>query len=205
MGRKNLTTFKCEQLLLVEGQDEFGFLVRLLEFLKIETVQLHMLNGIDNLAGVLRLLPKTPGFDKVKRIGLLLDSDSDPAARIQSIRASLSHAGLASPAMPLTFSGTPSVVYTTVPSHELPGCLEDLIMQSAVGTGIANCVDTFLSCSAVQRTDIGSRYSKSWVHSLLSASEKPGLKIGEATTAKLINVEHEAFEPIRVFLALLTT
>ena len=203
MAMDNLATIKHANILIVEGKDELGFLVRMLKHLDIENVQIHMLGGVNNLKAGLGLVTKMRDFGQVHKIGILLDSDSNPANRLDSIRQALKDVGLASPAKPLTFEGNPKVIYMTVPSDHEPGCLEDLIKKSASDDARAACVDNFLSCTSIERLETGSLYAKAWVHSFISTSTEPGLKIGEASGAAVIDVKHLAFESLHSFLSML--
>ncbi|MFC6279900.1 MULTISPECIES: DUF3226 domain-containing protein [Polaromonas] len=190
--------FHKPHLIIVEGRDEVGFLICLLEQLQIETVQIHQIQGVSTLAKKLGVVTKTAGFSDVKRLCILLDSDLDPAGRQQSIRDALKSLGLPVPDGPEVLSGGEfQVMYSTVPAHNTEGCLEDLLMQSLAGMPHAQCVNNFLGCAGMQAMPLTSRWSKAWVHSFLSLADVAGLKIGEATNAGTFDLSHVSFNPMR--------
>jgi hypothetical protein len=201
MPRASEKEFVKPHVIVVEGLDEFGFILGLLNSMAIETVQIMCLDGVDQLAPRLKAYRMTEGFRNIKRFGVLVDSDGDPEARNRSTRDLLRSSGFSAADMPLVVSGTaPAVMYSTIPSPSSNGCLEDLILDSMSMQHRAPCVEAYLNCAAVPQAQLGSRWAKSWVHSFLSTSETPGLKIGEATKAGLVDVGAPAFEPVRAFL-----
>lgn len=205
MSRFAAKEFIRPHLVVVEGTDDANVVVGLLAQLSIESVQVIEVKGYTNLAPQLPVFRKTSGFSSVERIGILVDSDSDPAGRLQSIRTTLTNSGLAAPTSPMVLGGAgPAVVYSTVPGPGQPGCLEDTIAASLAGTHNAACVDQHLACVGVANVAGSSKWSKAWVHTQLSSNGQPGLKIGEAVTAKLIDLTHPAFDDFRAFLKLLT-
>lgn len=197
MSTGTATSFHKPHLLIVEGLDEVNFLICMLHYLQIETVQIHPIDGINGLTTKLKVVSKTAGFSDVKRIALLVDNDTDPVARHQSIRDSLAAAGLPVPPAADVLVGTQKqVMYSTLPGPDTPGCLEDFLMRSFNDQPIAPHVDSFLNNAGLIQEPLTSRWSKSWVHSYLSTHEEPGLKIGEATRARYIDVSHIAFQPL---------
>lgn len=206
MIRKNGSTFNKPHLLAVEGDDDFHFVVRMLGHLNIDSVHVHCLDGVNSLPTKLTTITKTPGFGSVARFALLVDSDSDPGGRQQSIRTALQIAGLPVPAIPDQFAGTSrQVKYSTVPGPTAVGCLDDLLIQTFAGEPNASCVGTYLACAGVTPGPLGSRWSKAWVHSYLATFPTPGLKIGEAAKAGYINVSAPQLAPVRNFISSFVT
>jgi hypothetical protein len=72
-------TFVRPHVLVVEGKDDFGFLVGLLDQMNVTTVQIMEIGGYPNLRDRLELFTKTPGFQNVQRLGCV-DIRGDNAA-----------------------------------------------------------------------------------------------------------------------------
>jgi hypothetical protein len=194
-------TFHKPNLLVVEGVDEERLLFSILDHLNISTIQVRRIDGVTELGPQLKLFKKTEGFSNVKRLAVLMDSDDSPDNRQESIRAHLKNAGLPCPETSNKFAeGSPRVIYSTVPSPNHAGCLEDLINQTFSDHHNAVHVTNFLSNVGLTAIPRSSRWSKSWLHSLLSTMESPGLKIGEATKAKYIDIGHAEFGVLRNFI-----
>lgn len=201
MAAGNLKEFIKPHLLLVEGTDEMNFFIRMLEFLEIETVQIHAIDGVSSLNKKLGVIKKTPGFNNINRLALLVDSDLNPAGRLQSIRDALAAADLSVPDEPgVIADGAPQVLYSTVPAPEVPGCLENVLQMFFSKDPNTVHVNSYLENFGIQQIPGTSRWPKSWVHSYLSTFEQPGKKIGEATKAGYIQVADPAFEPIQSFV-----
>jgi hypothetical protein len=190
--------FHKPHILVVEGKDDFWLCVQLLEYLKIETVQVIDTNGFDNLGNSLKIYTKTPGWSDVERVAVLVDADGDPAARSESVRHSIRAAGLTDPQEPGSFFGAqPATAYSLVP--EAGGCLESLIRAAlSDGSPMSTCVDQFLACCGLP-DDSTSRRQKAWVHAYIAAVN-PGLKIGEAAKAGVLRLDRESYEPLRRLL-----
>jgi len=71
--------------LIVEGKDDKTFFEAFLENSRISGVQIHSLDGKNNLNDFLKAFALTPGFYIVKAIGIIRDSNSDPKASFQSV------------------------------------------------------------------------------------------------------------------------
>lgn len=82
-----------DNLLLVEGKDEERILPQLIERAGIpwgprnaEIVRIHEIGGYPNLAGQFQAQLKNAGL---RRLGIVVDANSDPTARWQSLSATL--------------------------------------------------------------------------------------------------------------------
>lgn len=198
MASSSALKFHKPHILVVEGKDDLWLCVQLLAHLQIETVQVVDTNGFDNLGTALKLYTKTPGWSDVERVAVLVDADGDAIARADSVRHSIRAAGLADPQEPGRFFGTqPATAYSLVP--EAGGCLENLIREAlSDGSQMPTCVDQFLACCGLLE-DSTSRRPKAWVHAYIAAVN-PGLKIGEAAKAGVLQLDREPYEPLRRLL-----
>lgn len=198
-------TFEKPYVLVLEGADDFGFLLGFLAALNIQNVQLTTIEGFPNLRPRLNVFTKTPGWSDVQRLGVLVDSDGDPVGRNQAVRDAIQSIGLQA-GEPLALSGSqPAVIYSLLPGSDRVGCLEDLIAESLANSDKAGCIEAFLQCAGVHQQDPwSSRRCKSWVHSYVATTHGPGNKIGEATKAGAFDLQAPALAPVRDFLSRLT-
>jgi hypothetical protein len=200
MPKPGSTTFEKPYVLVVEGKDDFGFFLGLLDDLNIHSVHIAQIDGIQNLAPRLKLFLKTAGWSDVRRLGIFVDSDHDPAARHQAIRSALQGATLAVPPEPGQAHGAgPEVLFSTLPSPNATGCLETLVFES-VPAERQQCIEQFMDCAGVVDDGVSGRFQKSRVHAFISSSAGAGNKLGEAVNAGVIDVTSPAFDPIRDLL-----
>lgn len=205
MARQGHTTFEKPHVLVVEGLDDFHVVVGVLAAMQIDSVHIVWTDGVENLGSRLKVYAKTPGWANVRRLGILVDSDNDPAARLDSIRSALGNAQLPVPRLAGDIVGDGlSVLYSTLPAPDAVGRLETVI-ASAVPDAARVCIDQFMSCAGVADDGVSGRHEKTFVHAYIAATAEPGAKIGEAITAGVLDVSGPAFEPIRVVLRALVT
>jgi hypothetical protein len=205
MPRAGSETFEKPHVLVVEGLDDFYVVLGLLSAMSIDSVQIVCSDGVERLAAHLKVFVKTPGWSNVRRLGILLDSDGDPGGRLTSIRAALKAANLAVPPAPdQSFGQAPEVLYSTLPGPESKGRLESLILQSLPIDSLP-CIQQFMACVGVADDGVSGRHEKACVHAYIASSTNPGLKVGEAVKAGVIDSLSPAFEPIRALLRGLVT
>ena len=200
MPRIGNTTFDRPHVLVVEGLDDFNVVVGVLAAMQIDTVHIVWTDGVENLGSRLKVYVKTPGWSNVRRVGILVDSDNDPAARLNSIRSALGNAQLPVPneAGEILGEGL-SVLYSTLPAPDAAGRLETVIAK-AVPDATRTCIDQFMGCIGIADDGASGHHEKAFVHAFIASTAKPGAKIGEAVTAGAIDVTSPAFEPIRIVL-----
>src|SRR5438105_3417416 len=91
-----------DTVLVVEGRDIFGVFLALLRELGL-TKQIEVRNGggIPDLYDYLAVLPNVSNFDKVTSLGIVCDTETDPAAALNKLCNALGRAGLPMPAAAL--------------------------------------------------------------------------------------------------------
>ena len=73
----------------VEGKNDQDIFAALIEHLGLaENIQIHVLNGKDNLSGSLEILRGTTGYGDVKDIAIVRDADESAARTFQSVKVS---------------------------------------------------------------------------------------------------------------------
>lgn len=208
-------------ILLVEGWDEFALFIRLLDHLGIESIDIRLYEGKDNLRQRLAALQAASGFDGVTAVGILRDGDEDPSAAFQSVRSALSAAGFPSPEQPGEFTdGQPRIGVLIVPGDGQPGSLETPCWASKAdleearqaperqteraGTvsaaEVEECVTAYVECLQLKRVRLHPNLDKVRVHAYLACQRKPGLKIGEAAEARYWNFNSDVWNDVKQFL-----
>ena len=198
-------TKKKPKLLLVEGEDEWHLLIRLLEpILGVVEIDVRSFAGRDNLSRALRSLREgaASGFDYVRALGVCRDADEDPDAAFHSVCTALRTNDFTAPEQPGAFAdGKPRVGVLILPDRERKGSLDTILRTAAAGEEtMGHCVSAYIECLKGSGLSIHPNTDKVWVHAYLASRPNPSLKLGEAAKAGCWNFNHEAWEPIKQFI-----
>lgn len=199
---------KSDVLLLVEGIEDARFFNAILcRLLKRTDVQVARVKGKDNFRPFLiNLLPKSKGFSRLRRLGIIRDADCNATSTLQSLRDALTDAKLPAPlqAWKTEHSGQLGVTFAILPDESSPGNLEDLCLRSITNSPERICVDQYIKCRESAGAQIANnRLAKSKVYAYLAVgrdSAAPGLRLGEAADAGVWNWGDPAFQRIVDFL-----
>ena len=186
-------------LLLVEGADEAYFVQKMCEHWfkeRGDQFDIEDARGGGNLPRNFAALTVRP-LGPLKVVGVITDSEEDAQATQQRWD------NLIAKIQPQIHRPCKKL---QLPSEELQGAFESLVLQSLVGDSVVDCAKAFRDCVTPQ---IGVRTSaqrdKIAVRAWLSA--QLGLAYGNVFKAQKANIEqqlldydHEAFAPIKVFL-----
>jgi len=197
------------KLLLVEGQDEWHLLIRLLERLGIANVDVRSFEGKDNLANTLVTLASgsASGLDVIEDLAVWRDAEGDAGGAQDAVEGALRGSGFAVPGRPGEFvPGSPGVAYLVLPPGVEQGCLEDVLLASiAKGAEALPCIDQFCQClRGKEREALLSPHpndSKIKLHAYLCSLEDPTTLIGQAADQGVWNFTHEAWKPLLQFLS----
>ena len=177
-----------KSLLLVEGKDDEHVLYHLLEHHNVPTTfRIKDKKGIENLLETLDAELDAGGLE---RLGVIVDADTAPTSRWQSLRSIFGQAGCPLPdqADPLgtvvELSGRTltRVGVWVMPDNEAEGMLEDFV-RSLVPPGDAllifaeECVDEVIARDCRFHP---SYRSKALIHTWLSWQKEPGTPLGLA-------------------------
>ena len=191
-------------LLLVEGKDDEHVLYRLLEHHNVPmTFRIKDMKGIEKLLETLDVELDAGGLE---RLGVVVDADTAPASRWQSLRHIFAQAGCPLPtqADPLgtivELSGRmlARVGVWVMPDNEAQGMLEDFV-RSLVPSGDAllsyaeECVDEVI---VRDRRFRPSYRSKAVIHTWLSWQEEPGTPLGLAIKNSRMNPDMPMVLPL---------
>jgi len=209
-GTKLVREEAPQNYLLVEGSDDAHVFKSLFEYFQIPyefrglpkynpppkgLIKIIDKGGIENLLATLSTELK--GSEE-RRLGIIIDADSDIAARWQAVRNKLVAFGYhAVPETPLPDGtiideeGPPLVGVWLMPNNKLPGMLEDFV-SFLVPQG-----DTLwpMAEDIIQRViEIDRRFplaqrSKANIHTWLAWQEEPGKPMGQAITKRYLKAE----------------
>jgi hypothetical protein len=192
-------------VLLVEGPDDVYFFAHLLEHHGIVLSERHRDEpgkvkivdggGYENLRSSIPVRLK--GSD-LRRLGIVVDADTDFAARWQSLRDVLSAVGYTSvPTAPL-LDGTviispdrPVVGVWLMPDNVRPGMLEDFArLLVPAGDPLLQRVDPCLQAiPASERRWSAIHHAKAEIHTWLAWQDEPGRPIGQAIAKKYLDAD----------------
>lgn len=191
-----------EKLLLVEGKDEeyvFGVFCRQL---KIMNVQIICYEGKNNLKNKINAVMSTPGFEKVRSIGIEQDGNDDSQATFQSIKDILKNCRLPFPlecGIPVKEDSIQINVFIMPDCCQSNGMLEDLFLKSIEAERIyIECIVPFLECAKeISHTVVK---SKNPIYAYISTKEHPDIRLGISVKKEYWNLEHPCFHELKNFL-----
>lgn len=183
-----------DNLLLVEGKDDQRVIPHLLEDAGVawgpprgEIVRIHETDGYEKLAGQFRSQLKNAGL---LRIGLIVDANSDPAARWQSLAATVAveHVLPATPpregvVVPRTRSGKRLGVWM-MPDNASRGMMETFLLALRPGDN-GPLLSHVESAVDVARQSYGAPFlaahrDKAVIHTWLAWQDPPGRQLHDA-------------------------
>ncbi len=199
-------TIDQDYLLVGEGIDEQKFFESLVKHVGLRNIQVKAMGGRDQLRSNLDELRKTPGFSRVRCLGVTRDADDDPHGAFQSVCTALQNAQLPVPTAPLERTARkPHVVVFILPRPDQPGAIEDLCLESLEQTPVIECVEGYIECLKDNACLECNSESKASVHTFLASRRKPEWRLGEAACGGCWDFDHEAFTQLRDFLATLVS
>ncbi|MBM3497901.1 MAG: hypothetical protein FJX74_04440 [Armatimonadetes bacterium] len=199
-----------EAILVVEGDDEFHLLIRLLKREGLEgRIDIRPpYQGVAELGVYLpEVLAKTSGFRDVRRLGVLRDAEEGGIEdALRSVSAALTSVFRSAK---LTHCGRFETVdigpqqrvhvgaFISVP------CLEGLCLAPArMGADPAMpCVEAYLECLAAHVTDsTQAQRLKRRLYAFLASRSDPRLRPGQAADANYIDLSDPCWQPLKDFL-----
>lgn len=186
-------------LLFVEGADEAYFVEKMCEHWfkeRADQFDIEDARGGGNLPRNFAALTVRP-LGPLKVVGVITDSEEDAQATQQRWR------DLVAEIQPRIHRPCKKL---QLPSEELQGAFESLVLQSLVGDSVVDCAKAFRDCVTPQ---IGVRTSaqkdkiavQAWLSALLGSAYANVFRAQKDYPAQqLLNYDHEAFAPIKTFL-----
>jgi hypothetical protein len=195
-------TLNKSKLLLAEGKEDVRVFEKLLEEIGVNDIQVLKYDGKNNLGSYLRALMNVAGFEKVEKLGITRDADTDHDAAFRSVCGALQRAGLSIPKRQYSLTGTnPAVAIMILPSINQPGMLEDVFLQT-LDASVINCVNGFVTCME-QLNHRSPNLSKSKVYTFLDIKNPDCRSLGNSTEAGFWQLGHPAFNEMKRFFTIL--
>ena len=188
--------------LLVEGNDERNFFGAMLRHLNMDGVQIQNFRGVNNLREFLRTFSDTDPFrDTVESVGVVRDAEISAEDAFRSVQGALRNAGLDVPNAPgVKTGGAPSVSALILPDNQSGGMLETLLCRTFENTPLDGCIDDFFDCVRERAGTQPHRPEKSRAHAYIATRDAPHLSVGVAAQRGYWNLDHAAFDGVRLFL-----
>lgn len=203
MNSKLLEEDKYENYLLVEGSDDKHVFRHLLDYhqipkqfrIKDELFEIKDHQGIDSLLNS-KMLEAYLKVDEPRRFGIVIDADTDLAARWQRLRNILEGSGYhALPVIPKTDGtiileeGLPTVGVWLMPNNKLPGMLEDFVSFLVPGDDLLWPIagDVLQKVIERDRRFRETYQSKACLHTWLAWQKEPGTSLGLAITRRYVD------------------
>lgn len=196
--------------ILVEGGDDSRVLKALISRMAgaasepQESINIYELGGKPSLKKFLPLLVKSEGFERVKRVGIMLDADDSEKDAFDCVQKILKNVKLPAPHepnAPAEADGRPAVTALILPGDGRKGELETLLCESFTDEPVNKCINEFFECVKQLKGPIAEP-EKARVHAYIAAQTDPNVAAGGAAKLGYWNFEHAAFEPIRRFISL---
>jgi hypothetical protein len=195
---------RLRTVLVVEGRDMFGFFLALLRELALDSqIEVRNGGGVPQLYDYLAVLPNIAGFDAVISLGVVCDTEADPARAFTGLCNALGRASLAIPAAALqatTPPPPPRVTVALLPDASTPGMLETVCWRALASDVRLPCVEEFLKCIATQTGQPVARVEKSRVYAYIASREEPWFLLGQAAQAGYFPWASPAFDEVKRFL-----
>ncbi|MEC4817967.1 MAG: DUF3226 domain-containing protein [Scytonema sp. PMC 1069.18] len=195
------------QQLLVEGKNDRHVIWALCERHQLpETFSVEVPSAEDG-QGIEVLLAELPirlKQDNLRTLGIVMDADWDLSARWQAVRQRLNASGYEEiPESPLpegwvyVSPNLPKVGVWLMPDNQLPGMLENFVTQ-LITTDDSLLLKAVSVLQDIEQAGLN-RYSlvqhpKALIHTWLAWQQTPGMPMGQAITARVLN--HESHEAI---------
>ena len=211
--RKNKNEFITPDAILCEGADATYFIIKYLEYLikknnEFESFCAFDFGGVEELSTFLDEAKSYPGFDSVRSILILRDSELCFNSAVRSIQSALVNNGYPTPANPheIAYNNTISVAYSLFPmlsKNGTSGTLENLILRNLKEEDvdvILNEVDGFIE----KLNERGRSFSwphKTKLHTYFSVTDRfVTMKLSEAVAAGAFNYECDEMNSLKELL-----
>ena len=164
--------------------------------------------GKNTLQTYLEIFTHKPAFEeKVKRLGIIRDAESSPAAAaFQSTQSTLKAAGLTAPSRMNVLEGSQLAVSVFVlPNCQDAGMLETLCLEAAAESergrpdAVFPCVNEFFACLGKSGRNPGN-LAKARFAGYALARDVIDPQLGRAAQKGAIPWDVKAFEPLKAFL-----
>jgi hypothetical protein len=193
-----------ENVLVVEGKDEYDFFSALLGAMNIPDVQIIDVGGIYGFRANFPLYIQTDGaLAMIKNIGFVRDAEQHEArSAFNSILSVLRNYDLPCPTEPrkLVNDNGKKVNIFIMPNNNDRGMLEDLCIASVKDTDVFTCVECFVQCYETKITKDKFNLPKAKILAYLSTRTPIVNALGVAARQGVWDFTKPCFDDIKNFL-----
>jgi hypothetical protein len=203
---------KSSKVLIVEGLDECNFFEVLLKSLEIKDVQMINAGGSEKFATEFPAVYLATGFSQIGRLGFVRDAEDNRAeCAFESLCNVLKKHELPAPAK-INFvdkTANPQIGIFIMPDNQNTGMLETLCLQTLQDLPINQCVDAYINCTSLHRTEAtnipeteNAKFNepKARVQTYLASCVPIRNSLGLGAKKGYWNLEHSCFDGIKNFL-----
>lgn len=191
------------KLLVVEGKDDVGFFLKMLDKLNIRSnVLVWGLNGKNQFNNELPRLQKLRGFPEITCLGVIRDQDDDNAfdsvTNILTRKMSFDNV----PSKNGEFaSGNPKIGIFIMPGNNIKGTmLEDLCLKTVETHPAMKCVNEFISCVS-KLAPKPNNITKAKAQTFLAAQPEIANTVGLGAQKSHWDFESPALDELKQFLS----
>lgn len=185
--------------LLVEGKNDQHVIWALCEQHQLPETFDVLIPGEGGIEALLADIPARLDESGLQTLGIVLDADEDVQAQWQRVRTRLQEAGYNVPPQAVqegfitSAPDRPRVGVWVMPDNQLPGMLEDFVgYLIPVGDRLKPIAEKTLQSiekKSLQRYKL-TYHSKALIHTWLAWQETPGMPMGQAITAQVLQYNH---------------
>ena len=198
---KTAKPLTSNQLLLVEGNDDYEFLQRLIKFSSTKKFEFIIIGGKPKLRSELEALPLRTGFNNIKSFAIILDADRNRIKTINHIKKCLASANFSPPPdVGWDRIQDPNIGYFLLPNNSGNGDLEDLYISTISNDPVITCIDKYFDCVK----SLGLRQkkiSKAKVQVYLASKLKPTKSLEKAAQDNQWDFASKKLNDIKTFLS----
>ncbi len=197
-----LREIKSEKLIIVEGNDDEGFIRSILNKKHIFDVQIENLNGLPHFKEDIPIIIKSPFFEEtVKKFAIIRDADNNVYNAFKSVKDILKNNDLIPPDKINTFTNNDIQIgiYIFHKPNSNYGKLEDLCLATVEDTEAMKCVNIFWECIK-SLSDVPKDPSKSMCQAYRAAMYESFPHLGIAAEKGIWNLESIILNDLCSFL-----
>ncbi len=186
-----------DSLLIVEGKNDCHIIMALCKAHKVPQT-FDIFDSGSNDKAMKKFSALILAADKKKVLGLVLDADDNLKGRWQSLKDKLEKQGIKLPATP-DKDGTiipasnlqPTLGFWLMPDNQKHGMIEDFCCEIAETTSLEYAQECVNKAKDKKLSSFKDRHQKkAEIHTYLAWQDEPGMPIGQAITAKILDAKH---------------
>lgn len=196
-----------ENLLLVEGKDEFSFFTALFDFLSISNREIRVVGGCLKFSSYYPTVVNLTGFSNVKRLGFIRDAESNSAKSAFDSISNIIKKTTPNIELPADIGGISKSEIACgifiMPNNNDSGMLEDLCIKSVEHDSLFLNTEKYIKTaeSLLNESDRAIYNThKAKIQAYLAGKSNIPRNLGEAALQQTWDFSNEAFDEIKEFI-----